>query len=175
MQTLNHDTLDDILIYYKEKAKTIFNFNALIELQIDLKGHRLIGQCCKIAPNHYKIRLHVNLTEKYKEIYLHDVIPHELAHAVIMEQAKHRVKPHGKEYKAVLAALEGKFIAPKNRPKYELMPKKRVMKRYEYNCGCKSRIHKLSSIRHNRIKRGTHLYTCKHCRTILYKKNSTII
>jgi len=159
----------EILAQYETRAKELFNFEARIELQINLKGHRLIGQCQKLAPKDYKIRLHHELIERYGEVYLHDVVPHELAHAVVMEQYPYRVLPHGKEYKATLAALEGKIIAPKNRPKYTLLPHKRRMQRFKYICQCTSRLHLLSTIRHNRIKRGTHLYTCKHCKGLLYE------
>jgi predicted SprT family Zn-dependent metalloprotease len=168
METLILEKAWGILTFYQVKAKTHFNFKAIIKLQIDLKGHRLIGQCRKIAPNHYTIRLHHDLALRYGEIYLHDVIAHELAHAIVMEQIKYRVKPHGKEYKATLSILEDGYITPKNRPKYEIKPTKRQMKRYMYSCDCKNRTHKLSAIRHNRIKRGSTLYTCKYCKGFLY-------
>ena len=168
METVSFEIVNQILSLYQSRAKACFGFEATILLQINLKGHRLIGQCQKLGPNQYKIRLHHDLIKRYGELYLHDVVPHELAHAVVMEQIKYRVLPHGKEYKSILEILEGRRIQPKQRPKYILQPTKRVMKRHKYGCSCTNRTHALTPIRHNRIKRGTHLYTCKYCKGFLY-------
>lgn len=169
MRITHLENAKKILYLYQKKAKNHFGFDAKIELQIDLKGHRLIGQCQKIGLSHYKIRLHQELIERYGLVYLNDVVAHELAHAIVMEQCKGRVKPHGNEFKSVLFILEDGYIAPKQRPKYEIKAKSRKMRQFNYGCQCKNRIHKLSAIRHNRIKRGVYNYTCKYCNGVLYE------
>lgn len=138
-----------------------------LELAFDLKGYSTIGQCRQQGRGRYLIRLHQELCEHYGQRYLDDVIPHELAHALVMERYGRKAKPHGQEWKNTLRLLEGRSISRKERPTYTLLHTKRTrLKRHAYRCPC-GKQHLLSSIRHNRIVRKTHLYRCLTCKGLL--------
>lgn len=165
-----YSLVESVFDIYLKRAFSIYDFNSKIDLAYNLKGHSLIGQCRKISKNHYLIRLHQPLIEHYGEVYLHDVLPHELAHAVAIGLYKKHIKPHGKEWKAILEKLEGKKIPNSKRPSYKILASKRKSNRFSYTCGCVERTHLLSTIRHNRILKGTHLYACKICKLPLVSK-----
>lgn len=151
-----------LLEMYRAKARRLFGMDLFIELAFDLKGHSTIGQCRFLGKQHYRIRLHKELMEHYQDTYLHDVLPHELAHAVVIERFKGRAKPHGSEWKETLALLAEH---PATKPRYTLLTqKKRRVRRFTYQCACKERTHKLSAIRHNRIVRKRYVYACLVCK-----------
>jgi SprT protein len=151
-----------LLEHYHLKAQHCFGMHFNIELTFDLKGHSTIGQCRFLGKRHYRIRLHKELTEHYQDAYLHDVLPHELAHAVVIERFKGRAKPHGKEWKETLSTLAEH---PPFRLRCSLLSqKKRRVTRFAYWCECKERVHQLSAIRHNRIVRKSHVYACLVCK-----------
>jgi len=159
--TLAHETL----ARYVARASGASTLT--LTLAFDLKGHSTIGQCRQEKRGHYRIRLHCELCEHYGQTYLEDVIPHELAHALVMERYGRRAKPHGKEWKATLEHLEGGKIPSKKRPSYPLLRTKRTrLTRHAYTCDCGKK-HLLSAIRHNRIVRKTHWYKCLTCKGIL--------
>lgn len=154
----------------KQKAKTDFNLELDIELSCDLKGTRTIGQCKKLSSNSYLIRLHKPLLEHYQETYIKDVLYHEFAHAVQMSLYKHRVLPHGKEWKDILQTLHDLNYKNIVKPEYKkliLISKKRNYEIFNYTCKC-GILHKLTSIRERRIRRG-YVYLCKTCKTKLIK------
>ena len=154
----------EVLEHFIQKA-TIFNAHKLtIELVFSLNRNRTIGECRYISKGKYLIRLHGLLYEKYKDEYLLHVVPHELAHAIVIEKYGRRAKPHGVEFKSVLEFLEGAKISKKERPKYTILHNKPTSKkRHKYICECE-RTHYLSTILHNRIERKTHKYICKICK-----------
>lgn len=154
-----------------KKVKNLFGLKLNFSLKFDLSGTCTIGQCKKLAKNSYLIRLHSPLLELYRFTYLDDVLTHEVAHAVQIEIYNHKVKPHGIEWKNIMEKLENKAYQPKLRPKYKKLKeitKPKIYKRYAYTCKCK-RLHYLSSIRHNRIKKGT-IYLCRYCKSSLIPK-----
>lgn len=153
-----------------EKVENIFDIRLNFSLKFDLIGVSTIGQCKKINKDSYLIRLHEPLLEYYRTIYIDDVLTHEVAHAVQMKLYNHKVKPHGIEWIDIMEKLENRIYQPKMRPKYKKIreiTKSKKYKLYAYTCKCK-KTHYLTSIRHNRVKKGT-IYLCKYC------KNSLII
>lgn len=166
-----HQKAKEALNTLNKRVKDLFGLDLNISLSFDLKGNRTIGQCKKITKKTYLIRLHEPLLFHYKEIYLDDVLTHEIAHAVQMELYKNRVKPHGKEWVRVLEGLIDKPYNPKLNPKYEKLKDISISKSYKkfpYTCKCET-IHNLTSIRHERAKKGT-IYLCRYCKSMLTLK-----
>ncbi len=161
MQQRAKEALEALLV----KVSELFGLKLHIKLSFDLKGTCTIGQCKKLK-NLYHIRLHDRLLNQYRQIYLDDVLTHEVAHAVQMEIYDYKVMPHGKEWRLIMSKLENSPYNPKKRPKYEMLQKQR--KRFSYTCECKT-LHLLSQTRHNRIKKGTR-YMCKKCKGFLSEK-----
>ncbi|MBE0497387.1 MAG: SprT-like domain-containing protein, partial [Campylobacterales bacterium] len=160
-----HTLAQHILARYVARAEEAATLN--LTLAFDLKGHSTIGQCRQEKRGHYRIRLHRELCEHYGQTYLEDVIPHELAHALVMERFGRKAKPHGIQWKSMLRHLEGRTISSKERPRYPLLKaKSRRISRYMYRCPCQ-KLHALSAIRHNRIVRKTHVYACLTCKGVL--------
>jgi len=145
---------------YFLKAKELYGFNSNIDFKIDLKGYSTIGQCIWRDKKNFTIRLHLLLLEKYGDSYLHDVLPHELAHAVVYCLYKNRVKAHGKEWKRILKS----FTLVDSKVKYEVLQKIRESKRYRYGCKCKDKVHFISTILHNKIEKKSATYLCKVCK-----------
>ena len=95
---------------------------------------------------------------------LEGTVPHEVAHYITHELfGLHRIRPHGREWKAVMAGFDADPAVTCN---FDLsgIPQ-RVERRYTYHCACGS--HELSARRHNRIQRGRGRYECLVCRTEL--------
>lgn len=158
----------------KKKICDIFGLTLDICLIFDLKGNRLIGQCKKVSRKKYLIRLHERVLDEYGFTYINDVLTHELAHAVQMELFSKHVKPHGKEWRAILERLEDKPYEVKKRPKYteflNTLPKKQL-KHFTYKCKCTT--HQLSSIRHKRAQNGA-IYRCKYCKQKLVRSDNEV-
>ncbi len=153
------------LDFLLHKTYHLFGLKLTIYLKYDLKGVCTIGQCRKIQSSVYTIRLHEYLLNKYRSLYLNDVLTHELAHAIQMEHYKYKTKPHGKEWKHIMSLLENTTYNAKLRPTYELHNIKQNF--FSYTCKCEHH-HKLSKIRHNKILKGKE-YICKKCKTLLFK------
>ncbi|MFV0482285.1 MAG: SprT-like domain-containing protein [Campylobacteraceae bacterium] len=164
---MNNELILDVYKTLEEKVKLHFNLSLNITFRVDLKGYRLIGQCKKLSKNSYMIRLHVKLLEKFREVYLHDVLTHELAHAVQMELYP-KSKPHSFEWKSILQTLCGKKYSTKNKITY-VLPQTNINRfPFVYTCNCQN--HFLSGVRHNKIVRYKYTYTCKKCKSILIFK-----
>ncbi len=152
----------------QQKALQIFGLSLSIELSYDLKGIRTIGQCKKISPSKYLIRLHKPLLYAYGTTYLNDVLTHEYAHALQMELYKAKIKPHGTEWKNILCKLHNCTYEQILKPNYEKLKELSVARKYSYfnyTCSCGKK-HKLSSIRHKRMQKGQ-VYLCRACKSPL--------
>lgn len=91
--------------------------------------------------------------------FLDTVIPHEVAHIIVFQIYGNTVKPHGKEWKAVMLKVYG--ISPSRTHSFEVPPQKQS---YEYHCACQK--HQFTKQRHTRAQRGVE-YICKGCRSTL--------
>lgn len=100
--------------------------------------------------------------------FLSSVVPHEVAHIVVYQIYGNSVKPHGKEWQAVMFRVFG--IRPNRTHTFDVPPQKNS---YEYHCSCQK--HHFSKQRHTRAQKGTE-YICKKCRCSLQfmSKKTTI-
>ena len=104
------------------------------------------------------IRFNRELAERYPEDFVAQTVPHELAHLVAFKKFGASIRPHGREWQAVIVALGAE---PRRTHRYKVTPV-RKLKRYAYQCHCLDSEYQLTAIRHNRIQRG-HVYVCKCC------------
>ena len=136
------------------KARELFTVNIDPTISYDLRGQSA-GQA---NYRHNRIRLNRELLERYTTDFVGQTVPHEFAHLAAFQLYGIRIKPHGKEWKSVMLALGAE---PTRTHNYEVTIIRRL-KNFQYQCNCPGRIHKLSSIRHNRITKGR-LYLCRKC------------
>lgn len=128
----------------------------------------------------FEIRLHPAALLEYKDDYIEDTVVHEFAHLV---QKQHFVnsQPHGNEWKRVMISFGkdpqrchnmnlGTAISNYNSSlKGAYAPvKTRTTKTFTYKCGCQE--HELTSIRHNKVLKGTGSYRCNKCGQKLVRK-----
>lgn len=106
------------------------------------------------------IRYNSGIFHRYFEENLTQTVPHEVAHYVVFHRHGRRAKPHGREWKQVMQDFG---VPAQVTSKLDVSDfSTRNLQRYSYRCGCSE--HQLTSIRHNRIQRGTRAYGCPKCR-----------
>jgi len=122
--------------------------------------------------------IHLNevLLDHYKELYINEVVVHEMCHCIVdhmyplgWNSKGKDVKPHGPEFKAVARSFGISGKASINLPGFRGLvgTKSKV---HDYVCsGCMEE-YELSTIRHNRVMRGQSTYSCGKCKSqINYK------
>jgi SprT protein len=142
-------------LYNKEFARPIFMF--------DLKG-RTAGQAC------YKskygrggaIRVNMTLLMENTTAYINRTIPHEVAHHLVMQMFDRRSAPHGWEWKKVMTDLGHDPSRCHSFDTTRARTRSRVT--IAYHCDCQT--FNLTTIRHNKIKKGR-TYHCRQCKTDL--------
>lgn len=139
-----------------EKANRFFNR----EFAFPLVSYALRGQKAGVAYlRENEIRLNPVLLQENGFVFVQQVVPHELAHLLVYQQFG-RVRPHGKEWKAMMEQVLG---VPAHI--YHTFDTSSVATQYAYQCGCQ--IHKLSVRRHNAIQQNQRSYICKKCQQSL--------
>lgn len=143
-------------------------------LDFSLRG-KTAGQMCaysRLSRTDYKIRLNMPLAQAYLPLFIEEVIPHEIAHLVVMHcwgiKKTNKIKPHGPEWRSIMTRcfqLEPVIhhtmeLKTHNKPK-------RKMQTIAYECACQD--HALSQIRHKRALQGTN-YHCVRCKQKLQLK-----
>jgi len=105
------------------------------------------------------IRYNLDIAGRQPEAFTAETVPHEVAH-VVTEQLFGKVKPHGNEWRSVMAH----FGIPEAERCHDFdlqdIPN-RGQRRWTYSCDCQT--HQLSTTRHYRILRGTQKYLCRNC------------
>ena len=104
-----------------------------------------------------EIKFNRTLLLENPEEFIRQVVPHELAHLIVY-QVFGRVKPHGKEWQAVMNQI---FHLPADTC-HQFDVQNVQGKTFEYRCACQT--HLLSVRRHNRIIREKVEYLCRKCK-----------
>lgn len=114
------------------------------------------------------INFNRQLLEHNTADFINRTVPHEVAHMVAFQVFGPGIRPHGDEWKAVMALFGADDSRCHN---YDLSKvKTRQYRRFTYQCNCRS--HQLTSIRHNRVLSG-YRYVCKTCKQQLsYQGNA---
>lgn len=141
-----------------QKAETHYRIRIpLRDIRFDLKG-RSAGMA--VFPRHGRpyIRYNRLMLSKQPEEFLSQTLPHEVAHLVARRLHGSGIRPHGDEWKRVMAFFGAKANRCHN---FTLVDGHyRQLQRFSYACQCRQ--HELTSIRHNRVLKGTR-YLCRSC------------
>lgn len=109
------------------------------------------------------LRFNPVLLDENRCAFFDEVIPHEMAHWLVFHLADGtRLKPHGREWKAVMLDLFG--LKPKVTHRFNVARAQPAP--YRYRCGCRD--HQLTPRRHALVVKGRR-YRCRHCaETLVY-------
>ena len=131
------------------------------EVRFDLRG-----KSAGMAVFHHRrrplIRYNRTLLNENGDAFIQRTVPHEVAHLVARELHGPAIKPHGNEWREIMAF----FGADSSRCHNFAVPEqgRRRMRYFPYRCGCQE--HQLSAIRHHRSLAGVS-YLCRRCGSAL--------
>ncbi len=131
------------------------------EVRFDLRG-KAAGMVLFRESRQVVIRYNLTLLNENGNAFIERTVPHEVAHLVARELHGPRIKPHGEEWREIMAF----FGADSSRcHSFPVSPQSRRRMRYfHYRCGCQD--HRLSAIRHHRSLAGA-TYLCRRCGSAL--------
>lgn len=150
----------DSTLRYANMAVSLYNlqdFNITVDFKV--KG----ATAGKAYYRSNRISYNLDIMRSNPDAFMDRTTAHEVAHLVVAKVwGFSGVRPHGREWKSVMIAL-GKN--PSRCHDYDLseVPVKR-QERHDYVCSCSGKVHKVSTTRVNKMRRGV-LYTCNKCRT----------
>jgi len=133
----------------------------VVEIKFDLTG-RTAGEAHfrekAFGGWDLKLRFNLNIAEMQLEDFLKETVPHEVAHLVTVFQFQS--PGHGKHWQNVMRECFN-IVEPTRCHNYKTNSARRT---FIYKCSCRE--HEITSIIHNRIKKGRKYY-CKGCKTPL--------
>ncbi len=130
-----------------------------VSVAFDLSG-RTAGMY-KVVGRQRCIRYNPWIFAKYFDESFTGTVPHEVAHfAIDQVYGLCRVKPHGMEWQALMAAF-GADPGVTFDLDLSGIPQRQQL-RHRYFCPCQ--LHEVSTTRHNRMVRGKAIYHCMRCR-----------
>lgn len=106
-----------------------------------------------------ELRFNLFMYQQDPTEFINTVVPHEVAHLIVFQIYGNSVKPHGREWQAVMKKVYG--ILPSRTHTFETPPQKQP---YIYRCSCQK--HQFSKQRHSRAQKGVE-YICKGCKSNL--------
>lgn len=128
------------------------------QVKLDLRGQK-----AGIAYLHRNLlRFNAQLYRENHDDFLRQTVPHEVAHLVAHALYGDRIRPHGREWQALMT---GVFDLPAHRCHDYQVPQRRAT-RYLYRCGCPEGI-PFSAQRHALVRRGRR-YSCRRCGDMLH-------
>ncbi|WP_233407656.1 SprT family zinc-dependent metalloprotease [Marinomonas spartinae] len=107
-----------------------------------------------------EVRFNSYMYQQNPQDFLETVVPHEVAHIIVFQIYGNDVRPHGKEWQAVMHKVYG--LPPQRTHSFDVPPPKQS---YYYQCHCQT--HTFTKQRHTRAQKGTE-YICKLCGTKLH-------
>lgn len=109
------------------------------------------------------LRFNPVLLSENRSAFFDHVIPHEMAHWLVFHlKDGQRLKPHGREWQAVMRDLFG--LPPDVTHRFDIKRAQRAP--YRYACACRQ--HAFTAQRHARAQGGQR-YRCRHCaQTLVY-------
>ncbi len=130
------------------------------EIRFDLRG-KAAGMVI-FSNTGTVVRYNPKLLEENGASFVDQTVPHEVAHLIARALHGRRIRPHGPEWKLIMAF----FGVPSHRCHNfsTASTRDRRMRYFAYRCGCRD--HRLSAIRHNRCRSGV-TYLCRSCGTPL--------
>jgi SprT protein len=129
----------------------------LREIRFDLRG-KSAGMVVFPPGQQAYIRYNPQLLRLNQQRFLSQTPAHEVSHLVARSLFGKSIRPHGPEWKSVMAFFG---VEPVRCHTYELGDTpSRNLRRFDYACACRQ--HQLTSIRHNRVQRGQ-VYRCRGC------------
>jgi len=133
-----------------------------IEVRCNLRG-KSAGQVRHQADGSLLIRYNLGIASLQPEAFLEQTVPHEVAHVVTWLLHGSRAKPHGREWREVMAFF-GRATAARCHDFQIPTDQQRRQRRWHYACDCRE--HQLSTTRHRRIQQGGQ-YQCRLCGSLL--------
>ena len=127
-------------------------------IRLDLRG-----ECAGQAwPQKYQLRFNPVLLQENREHFLQQTVAHEVAHLLTHELFGSKVQAHGREWQGIMTDV---FALPADRcHTYDTQNSSR--KPWLYQCLCENKLIALSTVRHNRSRKGA-VYLCTSCKTPL--------
>ena len=127
-------------------------------VRVDLRGESA-GQAW---PKKYQLRFNPVLFKENREHFLRQTVAHEVAHLLAHELFGPRVQAHGKEWQGIMTEV---FALPADRC-HTYNTQNSSNRPWLYKCCCEGKLVALSTIRHNRSRKGM-VYLCTSCKTPL--------
>jgi SprT protein len=105
----------------------------------------------------YELDFNSVLLMENEEAFLQRTVPHEMAH-LITDQVYPSATTHGKEWKSVMVLLGAE---PSRCHSYDTSNSAHKQQRHIYQCVACDKQYRLSTTRHNRLKKRAGTYVCK--------------
>lgn len=156
------DEVDAAVAHWIARARDILDLTSqtlpLPTVRFDLRG-RMAGQAvlARRKTDGDAIRINSDLLLTHTRQMIDVTVPHEVAHVAIHRCCGRDVRPHGREWKALMGVFGVPAVACHDLP---TTPARRL-RRFPYRCGCAEPVW-LTSIRHKRALGGT-VYRCRRC------------
>lgn len=116
----------------------------------------------RMDTNALVVRLNTTLLFNHSEVFIKEVIPHEISHLAAYSHYGTQVRPHGKEWQNL---MENCFGLPANiYHNFPVSNARRHARPYAYQCVCGT--HYFTARRHKNRLRGSQ-YICHKCKSTL--------
>ncbi|MCU7798048.1 MAG: SprT-like domain-containing protein [Candidatus Thiodiazotropha sp. (ex Semelilucina semeliformis)] len=128
------------------------------EIRFDLRGKAAGMVVFNPRSSKSLIRYNAQMLNENGQDFIHQTVPHEVAHLVARVLHGVKIRPHGREWKSIMNEFGAK---PKRCHNFstQSIPTRR-MRYFPYRCSCSN--HQLSAIRHRRTLSGV-IYLCRAC------------
>ncbi len=118
----------------------------------------------------WEIRLNSILLIENGDLFIEQVIPHELAHLLVYRMfGRQGIAPHGHEWKWMMEQI---LEVPANRTHHFAVSSVKS-RTFTYYCACTTS-HELTIRRHNKVVRGENQYLCRKCGEVLKQTISLV-